>query len=194
MWGVMNLYSVSGKLLFSSRQLTVRRALIEAVQAGAGLHGVDLRGARLCGALLDGMIAPGACLWGADLSGCDMADADITGADARLARFTGACLAGSLCAGGLFDGACFQNALITDADFNGCRFTCPSALSLPWHLCRDRRGAVYWDRGEHALPLDDGIVHVQTGDQHIVLLGRHILVNGSISTRSSDDFLCMPPR
>lgn len=180
MWGYMDLHSVSGDLLFSSSQPTLKRALIEAVGAGAPLHGIDLRCARLCGAPLDGMTASGACLWGADLTGCDLAEADLSGADMRLARLTDTCLADSLCAGALFDGAYFKDTLITGADFSGCCFSCPSVFSLPLHVSAGLTGAVYWHRGEQACPLDGGVTRIQIAAQDIIVLGTHVLIDGML--------------
>lgn len=183
----MDLHSVSGDLLFSSRQPTLKRALVEAVEQGAALHGIDLRRTHLRGAALDGMIAPGACLWGADLSGCDLAEANLSGADMRLASLIDTCLADVLCADAIFDGAYFKETLIAGADFSGCRFSCPSVLTLPLHLCADLSGAVYWHRGEQACPLDGGIARIQLAAQEIVLLGDKVLMNGMLrgTTESS---------
>lgn len=176
----MNLYSVSGDLLFSSRQPTLKRALEAAVKGGVALHGIDLRRARLCGADLDGMNAPGACLWGADFTDCDMAQANISGADARLATFTRACLADALCAGGDFDGAYFKDTLLGGVDFSACRFSCPSILTQPLHLCRDLSNAVYWHKGEVACALDHGVMRMQSTGQDVLLLGGRLFVNGAL--------------
>jgi hypothetical protein len=175
----MDLYNITGDRLFSSVHKTLRKALGEAVIKGVCLQGIDLRRARLSGARLDGLDAPGACLWGADLSGCDMADANLVGADARLATLTDACLADARCAGVQFDGAYFKNTLVDGADFSDCRFSCPSILSMPLHLCRALRGSVYWHRGEVPCPLDGGIMRLQVLGNEIIALGEEcLIVNG----------------
>lgn len=183
----MDLQSVSGDILFSSRQPTLKRSLVEAVEQGAALHGIDLRRARLRGTVLDGLFAPGACLWGADLTGCDLAEANLSGADLRLASLTDACLADTTCADALFDGAYFRDTLVAGTDFSGCRFSCPSVLSLPLHLCAGLSGAVYWHKGEQSCPLDSGIARIQVADQNIMVLGGRVLMNGMLhgTTESS---------
>ncbi len=184
----MDLYNITGDRLFSSVHITVRKVLEEAVTKGVCLPGIDLRRARLSGARLDGLNAPGACLWGVDLSACDMAEANLAGADARLATLTDACLADARCAGVLFDGAYFKNTLVEGADFSDCRFSCPSILSMPLHLCRTLHGSVYWHRGEVPCPLDGGIMRLQALGNEIIALGEKcLIVNGVLQARPNGD-------
>lgn len=192
----MDLYTTDGTLLYSSRAVTLKRTLLEAVIGGVPLERVNLRRAKLRGLRLDGMKAAGACLWGADLSGCDLGGADLSGADARMATLADCCLAEANCAEARFDGAFFRQTIMTACDFSRCSFSCPSILNQPLTTCATLAGAVYWHRGEHACPLDDGITRLNTAEHTIVVLGRHLITNGDLwepknfsgmnTTKSSD--------
>jgi Pentapeptide repeats (8 copies) len=60
-----------------------RQEILDAVKAGADLHGADLYGADLCGADLRGADLCGADLRGADLCGANLRGASLCGANLR---------------------------------------------------------------------------------------------------------------
>ena len=176
----MNLYAITGGVLYAARTSSLKQALIGAVEQGADLSGVNLRRARLHRVRLDGLIAPGACLWGADLTGCDLAGADLRGADLRMATLADCCLAEADCTGARFDGAFFRQTLIAGAGFAGCSFSCPSILTQPLSSCRSLHDAVYWHRGEKACDLGAGVTRLEWGGHTIVGVGQRLIVNGEL--------------
>ena len=76
-------HRVTGKVLFSNKEKTIKETVITAVSEGADLGGADLGGAYLEGADLGG-----ADLEGADLRGADLRGADLRGADLYHIRIT----------------------------------------------------------------------------------------------------------
>ena len=72
----------TGVVLYRSETTeTIRKAVEEAVTAGANLSGANLSDANLSGADLSRANLIGANLSGADLSGADLIDANLIGAD-----------------------------------------------------------------------------------------------------------------
>jgi len=91
---IIEIKSVSGKVLYSSEATSLKECMENAVKdytdlRGAYLSGADLRGAYLSGADLSGAYLSGADLSGADLSGAYLRGAYLKGADLRGAYLSG---------------------------------------------------------------------------------------------------------
>lgn len=93
----------------SSREESDRHQLLQMVQPGARIPGVNLQGLDLSSRRLDGLFAAGATLVDVDLSGSSLRGADLRGAD-----LTGACLLGTDLAGADLAGARVTNASLDE--------------------------------------------------------------------------------
>ena len=140
----------------SATALTIKEALLEAIEKSADLRGADLRGADLSGADLRGADLRGADLSGADLSdaylrgaylsgaylsgaylsGADLRDANLRGADLRGANLSGANLSGANLSGA--KAAVFAEISKTEMKAAICAQVCatPEKLEMDsWHTC-----------------------------------------------------------
>jgi hypothetical protein len=108
----MEIYSRwdSKKVIYKSKQETIKLTISEAVKSGADLCGANLRGADLCGADLRDADLCGANLCGANLCGADLRGADLRGADLRDADLCGADLCGADLCGADLRGADLRGA------------------------------------------------------------------------------------
>lgn len=119
-------------ILFEGVFSSMKQCLENAIGDGVSLANADLRKLSLAHATLDG-----ANLRGADLRDCDLADAnlsesDLTGVRASGANFDATCLCESRLIDINFRDTHFSNTLITGAVIDGCTFSCPSTLNLPF--------------------------------------------------------------
>jgi hypothetical protein len=125
---MIQIKSMSGKVLYEAAVDTLTAALVLAITSGANLCGADLRGADLRGADLRGADLRGANLYGANLYGANLCGANLRGADLRGANLRGADLYG---------------ADLRGADLYGANLPSPTVVLLAnWgnvtdKLCRD---------------------------------------------------------
>lgn len=171
----------SGKTLYEGRFSTIRRCVEAAVLDRVDLSGADLRKANLRYAMLDGALMEGACLWGAQLSYADMSEGDFSGSDLRTACLKDICLAQSLLVRCDMRGSYMKGAIVTDSDFTGAQFSCPSMFAVRWSEARSLAGATYWHQGEKACAMNTAPVVVTGMAQDMVFLDRHILCDGVLS-------------
>jgi uncharacterized protein YjbI with pentapeptide repeats len=85
----MIIKNLSGSVLHTSKEPTIKLAVEEAVRMGADLSWADLSGADLSGAILSGAYLFGAYLFGAYLFGAYLFGADLRWADLRGANLFG---------------------------------------------------------------------------------------------------------
>jgi hypothetical protein len=136
----------TGDVIFEAEALTVKLAIVAAVEADADLRGAvltgadladadlrgavltgadladaDLRGAVLTDADLTGAVLADAVLTGADLTGAVLTDADLTGAVLTGAVLRGAVLRGAVLRGAVLRGAVLRDAVLTGADLRGAK-------------------------------------------------------------------------
>ena len=156
----MEIKNIYDAVIFTSAALTIKDAIIEAVNAkkplcsadlygadlyGANLRSADLRGANLYGANLYGANLRGADLYGADLYGANLYGADLYGADLYGANLYGADLYGADLRGANLYGANLYGANLYGANLRGA----------------DLRGANLRDKKIHALRVFTGLYDYQ---------------------------------
>jgi hypothetical protein len=118
---IKNIYDAA---IFVSSALTIKDALIEAINAKtdlrcAYLRGADLSGAYLRGADLRSAYLSGAYLSGADLSGANLRGAYLRGAYLRDSDLSGANLSGAYLRDSDLSGAYLRGAYLSGADLRG---------------------------------------------------------------------------
>ena len=149
----MDIKNVYDAVIFTSAALSIKDALVEAVDkkanlSGANLSGADLGGAKLSGANLSGADLGGAKLSGANLSGADLGGANLSGANLWGANLWGADLRGANLWGANLWGANLRGANLRGADLLGAKNIPTIALArlqfiptegafIGWKKCRD---------------------------------------------------------
>ena len=82
----------SNKVIYTSQQMSLRAAVIEAVASGSDLSGSDLRHSDLSGSNLRGSNLRGSDLRHSDLRHSDLSSSDLSGSDLRYSDITRAVL------------------------------------------------------------------------------------------------------
>jgi hypothetical protein len=104
---------------FESKDNTIKKTLLMALDEGADLQDADLRGAYLQDAYLQGADLQDAYLQGAYLQGAYLQGADLRGADLQGADLRGADLRGAYLQGADLQDAYLQDAYLQDAYLQG---------------------------------------------------------------------------
>jgi len=112
----MEIKNIYDAVIFTSAALTIKDAIIEAVNAKTNLYGANLRDANLRDADLYGADLRDAYLNGANLRGADLYGANLRGADLYGANLRGADLSGADLSGADLSGADLYDANLRDAD------------------------------------------------------------------------------
>lgn len=134
--------------LFTGDYASLRHCVEAAIAQNISLSGADLGHADLSSASLDGANLRNADLSYANLHGINLSESDLTGACLHACDLTSACLCESRLQNVSFTDASFGGTLITDAVIEGCLFSCPTALTLPFADARLGRNVYMHDNLE----------------------------------------------
>ncbi|MCB1538530.1 MAG: pentapeptide repeat-containing protein [Alphaproteobacteria bacterium] len=168
-------------VIFAGEYPDLRRCAEAAVDAGRALTYADFAGANLAHVTLDGADLRYARFDGADLTGANLSEADLTGASLRGTDATLACLAESRLIDMDCTDATFTGAHITGAVMEGCRFSTPSALALPFDMLQSMGTQTYaHDNNGTALPFAACPIVITGLGPRIVRLDRHILIGNAL--------------
>lgn len=110
----------------------MRQCAEAAIEQGLSLAHADFRHADLRGATLDGGDFEGADFTNANLTAANLSETNLTDARMHETDLTAACLCEARLIQVDFTGASFGATLLAGATMEGCIFSCPSALALPF--------------------------------------------------------------
>lgn len=169
-------------VLFSGAFTGMRQCIEAAVAAGVSLARADLRHADLAHASIDGADLRGADLTGASLYGVNLSEADLSAACVREADLSLACLADARLVAVDFTGSHFAGVILAGAQIDACRFSCPSAFTLPFADAALGRNH-YTHDGLQSLAFTTAPVVVTGLPRRIVLLDDAVLVGTRLYPR-----------
>jgi len=168
----------NGTLLFAGMYPTTRHAVEHAVSLGVSLAGANLAHANLDHATLDSGDFKGALLDDASLMGANLSEADFSHASMRHIDMSAACMAHSRFVNVDFTDTSFGATIIDGACFDGCRFNCPTALTLDFSSAR--LGHNIFELDNLPLPFTAAPVVITGLPARIAILDNHTIIGHTL--------------